>query len=70
MYEVKQEFALLVPDKMMINPDEKIAKLIWKGLEKKGGYCPCLLDRNEDTRCPCKDVRETYECRCGLFIKE
>ena len=61
---------IAIPDKMKISPDQKIVNLIIKGLEKKGGYCPCLIEKNEDTICPCKDVRETYECRCGLFIKE
>ena len=55
---------------MKLNPEIQIVKLIQRGLEKKGGYCPCLILKNEDTKCPCKDVRETYECRCGLFVKE
>ena len=64
------DIGIVVPNKMRLNPDQKNVNLIWKGLEKKGGYCPCLIDKNEDTKCPCKDVRETYECRCGLFVKE
>lgn len=55
---------------MKLSEDTRIVELIKKGLEKKGGYCPCLLDKNENTKCPCKDVRETYECKCGLFIKD
>lgn len=59
-----------IPNGMKLNPEIQIVKLIQRGLEKKGGYCPCLILKNEDTKCPCKDVRETYECRCGLFVKE
>ena len=63
-------FDITIPNGMRLSEDTKIVELIKKGLKKKGGYCPCLLDKNEDTKCPCKDVRETYECRCGLFVKE
>ena len=63
-------FDITIPNGMKLSEDTRIVELIKKGLKKKGGYCPCLLDKNEDTKCPCKDVRETYECRCGLFVKE
>ncbi len=58
------------PKGMKLNTDTKIVELIKKGLEKKGGYCPCLLEKSEDTMCPCKEAREHSECKCGLFIKE
>ena len=61
---------ITIPNGMKLSEDTRIVELIKKGLEKKGGYCPCLLDKNENTKCPCKDVRETYECKCGLFIKD
>jgi ferredoxin-thioredoxin reductase catalytic subunit len=63
-------FDIAIPNGMKLSEDTKIVEFIKKGLKKKGGYCPCLLDKNENTKCPCKDVRETYECRCGLFIKK
>ena len=36
-----------------------------------GGYCPCRLERNEDTRCMCKEFREQEKggCHCGLYVK-
>ena len=37
-----------------------------------GGYCPCAIWYNEDTKCPCKEFREQDvpgECRCGRFEK-
>lgn len=55
---------------MKLNENKKIVDAIKRGLEKTGGYCPCLVLRNEDTLCPCKDVRESFECRCGLFVRE
>lgn len=30
-------------------------------------YCPCQMQRNEDTICPCKYLRNNRACRCGLF---
>jgi len=39
-------------------------------IEKRNGYCPCVVEENEDTICPCKKMREEKYCCCGLFIKE
>lgn len=36
------------------------------------GYCPCLVQKNEDTKCMCKDFREQTTpglCHCGRFLK-
>ena len=40
-------------------------------VDGNGGYCPCLIERNEDTLCPCKDFREMEEgdCLCGRYRK-
>ncbi len=45
---------------------------IRKQLKENGGYCPCRIDKTEDTKCMCKEFREqeTGECHCGLYIKE
>lgn len=35
-------------------------------------YCPCSLQRTEDTVCPCKEFREDknmQRCHCGLYIR-
>ena len=41
-------------------------------LEQNGGYCPCAIEKSEDTKCMCKDFREqeSGECHCGLYVKE
>lgn len=38
---------------------------------KNGGYCPCLVKKTPDTKCPCKDFREMEVgvCHCGRFEK-
>lgn len=36
------------------------------------GYCPCLIEQSEDTKCPCKAFREQTEsglCHCGRYEK-
>lgn len=41
-------------------------------VKENDGYCPCLIQKNEDTKCPCKEFREQEhagKCRCGRFIK-
>lgn len=37
-------------------------------IERADGYCPCRADKNEDTKCPCKEYRETGKCHCNLYI--
>jgi len=63
--------------RIKLNPNTKVVDSIKEGLEKNGGYCPCRLEKNEDTKCMCKEFREqikdpNYEgyCHCMLYIKE
>lgn len=53
------------------NPDKEHAKKVRQALFENDGYCPCMLARNEDTKCMCKKFREIEEgmCHCGLYIK-
>lgn len=54
------------------NPDKKYVKYIKQKLKDNGGYCPCALVKNTDTKCMCKEFREMESgmCYCGLYIKE
>ena len=63
--------------KITLNPDEEVVKLIKEGLAKKGGYCPCRLEKTEDNKCMCKEFRDqiadpNFEgyCHCMLYYKE
>lgn len=58
--------------KIKLNPDTEYANEVKKALKANGGYCPCALVKNKDTKCKCREFREMEEgmCRCGLFIKE
>ena len=54
------------------NPNEEELQEIVEAVEANGGYCPCALEKNEDTKCPCKNFRiskETDFCHCGRFYK-
>jgi len=54
-----------------VTPDKEYAAEIKKKLKDNGGYCPCSLVKNEDTKCMCKEFREIDDgvCHCGLYIK-
>lgn len=58
--------------RIVVNPDKEVVKEIREGLKRTGGYCPCRVARNPDTKCICKDFLEQEklgECHCGLYIK-
>lgn len=62
--------------KISYNPDEEIVKSVKEGLERTGGYCPCRIQRTDDTKCMCKEFRDqikdpTFEgfCHCLLYYK-
>ena len=58
--------------KITYNQDKQIVDEILDALDKNNGYCPCKLEKNNDTKCMCKEFREQKEgcCHCGLYIKE
>lgn len=59
--------------RIKINPDKKKAERIQKLISKSDGYCPCVILKCENTKCPCKDFREMRTegwCHCGLYYKE
>lgn len=57
--------------KITTNPDKQLVAEIRTSLKKNGGYCPCALEKTEDTKCMCKEFREMQEgiCHCGLYYK-
>lgn len=54
----------------ILNPIDDIRNKILAAIEKKGGYCPCMIPKTPDTICPCRDYREQGKCHCGLYIEE
>lgn len=55
----------------MIKDKERAEKIRAK-IKENDGYCPCKLEKTEDTKCICKEFLEqgVGECNCGLYIKE
>ena len=62
--------------KISYNPDREIVDTVKAGLERTGGYCPCRVERTDDTKCMCKEFREQLKdpefegfCHCLLYYK-
>lgn len=59
-----------------LNDNKEVVKTIKDGLKKNGGYCPCRIEKNEDTKCMCKEFRNQIKdpnfegyCHCMLYYK-
>ena len=59
-----------------LNENKEIVASVREGLKKTGGYCPCRLEKSEDTKCICKEFREQMAdpdfegyCHCMLYYK-
>ena len=58
--------------KIIKNPDEEFYKEITNKVKENNNYCPCALEKTEDTKCMCKEFREqTTEgfCHCMRYKK-
>ncbi len=54
------------------NPNEQEFAEISEAVAENDGYCPCLLNKDENTKCMCKDFRDSEEvdfCHCGRYYK-
>ena len=62
--------------KVRLNSDKKIVDMIKEGFKKTGGYCPCKIEKSDDTKCMCKEFKEQIKdpkfegyCHCRLYFK-
>lgn len=58
--------------KIIKNPDAEIYENVTKAVQNNQGYCPCMITKTADTKCPCKEFREQNfagECHCGRYLK-
>lgn len=58
--------------KIIKNPDRKKYKYITKAVTENKGYCPCRIQKTNDTKCICKEFfnqPHEGECHCGRFLK-
>ena len=51
------------------NPNPEIAETVIRKLRTNNGYCPCRFERTLETKCRCKEFKETGNCICGLYVK-
>ncbi len=63
--------------KIRLNENPDVVETVKKGLNARGGYCPCRLEMTEDTKCMCKEFRDQIAdpdfegyCHCMLYYKE
>ena len=62
--------------KITLNPDKEYVQEVRTKLKENDGFCPCRIEKTEDTKCMCKEFRdmidrgEIGECHCGLYIAE
>ena len=53
-----------------LNPDKEYVKKILEGIYRKDGHCPCRLNSDDTTLCPCDEFVEKQICKCNLFVKK
>jgi len=53
---------------VMIKEIDKSVKAL---VDANGGYCPCAIVKDENTKCMCREFREMPSgiCHCGRFEK-
>ena len=59
-----------------LNEDKEVVATVKDGLTRTGGYCPCRLQKTEETKCMCKEFRDQIAdpdfegyCHCMLYYK-
>ena len=54
-----------------VSEDKELVERIRKQLQENGGYCPCRINRTEDTKCMCKEFlnQGVGKCHCGMYYK-
>lgn len=51
-----------------LNKNKNYVLKIIDGIEKKEGHCPCRLNVDNTTLCPCDEFIKDGLCKCKLFI--
>jgi ferredoxin-thioredoxin reductase catalytic subunit len=57
--------------KIVLNEDKDLVEDIRNRLKANDGYCPCRISKTPETKCMCKEFRDSKEgeCHCGLYQK-
>lgn len=51
-----------------LNSDKIYVSKIIDGIERKNGHCPCRLNQDDTTLCPCDEFISKGICKCNLFL--
>lgn len=51
-----------------LNPDKDYVMKIVEGIHRKDGHCPCRLQYDDTTLCPCDQFVNEGICKCNLFV--
>lgn len=60
--------------KIIKNPDIKKYNEVTTAVKKNDGYCPCMVFKNENTKCMCVAFKENFKagkvgpCHCGRYV--
>lgn len=57
--------------RICVSNNNEIVESVRNKLKENGGFCPCKIEKTEDTKCMCKEFleQENGECHCGLYYK-
>jgi hypothetical protein len=58
--------------KIIKNPNIMKYHEITEAVINNSGYCPCMIEKDDSTKCICKEFREqdyVGECHCGRYLK-
>lgn len=71
--EIRELFAA---NRVILNPDAKLAGVVRQGVVRKNAFCPCRLQKLPEFFCPCdefkgqlKDPNYRGLCHCRLYLK-
>ena len=60
-----------------LSEDKELVQEIREKIKENGGYCPCKIEKTDDTKCMCKEFKaqiadSDFEgfCHCMLYYKE
>lgn len=53
-----------------LNEDLEYVNKIITGINKKDGHCPCRVNKDDTTLCPCDEFIKEGICKCNLWIPE
>lgn len=58
------------------NPDKETYDKVTEAVKKNDGYCPCIIEKTESSKCICEDfvaksaMGYKGKCRCGRYIND